>query len=213
MIRIANAVAFLTIPFIIFHLTVSRASHLSVFAIHPDVSETGHWGPSVQVSLVTVAAAVLPPTGHVLLWAAYQADEFNGDGPNIDRTVMAIYDPQTGGGGLCWKKCEDNVASHLDVQDFPPPYSFESDRRLRSRPEILQVSDSAYHGEHIIVMTDTVISDFTMIRYSSVTHSINTDQRRVPLQLDLIKAWTSDENEWRYQAQIPQSSGIVTPGN
>lgn len=123
-----------------------------------------------------------------------------------DATVL------TGGGGLCWNGCEDDTANHLDVQIFTPPYLYESGGRLAARPKILEVPESVRHGEHITATTDTQVYEFTMIRYSSVTHSINTDQRRVPLKSKLIKGPDSNGSGWQYQVEIPEGTGIVTPG-
>jgi len=53
---------------------------------------TGQWGPSIPVSLVPVAGAVLAETGRVLVWAADNPGSFG----LVDRTVTAIYDPATG---------------------------------------------------------------------------------------------------------------------
>ena len=107
----------------------------------------------------------------------------------------------SGGGGLCGKGCKEN---HFDAQIWAPPYLFRSDGSEAERPVILSASPLAiYPGDTLTVETD-VEATFSMVRYGSSTHGINTDQRRVPL------AGESDGNT--YTLQTPGDAGKLLPG-
>lgn len=41
-------------------------------------------------------------------------------------------------------------------------------------------------GTNITVATDTPVETFSLVRYSTATHSVNTDQRRAPLPSTLL---------------------------
>jgi galactose oxidase len=93
----------------------------------------------------------------------------------------------SGGGGLCWddgtgipsQRCRDNV-DHPDGQIFTPPYLMTG----APRP-VIQNMDSAIvapGGELRITMEGIAEGvQFSLIRIGSVTHNINSDQRRIPL--------------------------------
>ncbi|EEA22890.1 hypothetical protein TMatcc_001750 [Talaromyces marneffei ATCC 18224] len=57
----------------------------------PKQAQTGSWSPRIPVSLVPAAAAVLPRTGGVLLWAADRGDVFGSEPGNPGRTLTAFY--------------------------------------------------------------------------------------------------------------------------
>ncbi|KAL0938149.1 galactose oxidase precursor [Colletotrichum truncatum] len=128
-----------------------------------------------------------------------------------DATVL------TGGGGLCWEPCEDIPqweagSDHYDVQVFKPPYLFEPNGdTLARRPRILTVSNTEVAlGDNLITQTDINVLEFTLIRYSSATHSINTDQRRIVLEF--LPRASSPKLGWSYEVKIPLDPGIVVPG-
>ncbi|CZT47237.1 related to galactose oxidase precursor [Rhynchosporium secalis] len=128
----------------------------------------------------------------------------------------------SGGGGLCYVAggvgskttgCEKSV-DHADGQVFSPPYLFAKDGALAPRPVIaklsattvkvggsLQVSVSAGGGAGAGAGAKLVL-----VRMGSVTHSINSDQRRVPL-VDVKVAGDL------YTATLPNDSGILIPGH
>ncbi|KAF5858293.1 hypothetical protein ETB97_004612 [Aspergillus alliaceus] len=113
-----------------------------------------------------------------------------------DATVL------NGGGGLCGN-CS---ANHYDAQVFTPPYLLTSSGQLRTRPEILTISrETATIGDEIFIRTRPKIGSASLVRLGGATHTVNTDQRRVPL---LLKRVTRTE----YSFTIPNDSGIVTPG-
>ena len=108
-----------------------------------------------------------------------------------------------GGGGLC-QGCSMN---HADAQIFNPPYLFTSQGNLAIRPTITSVStDTIQVGSSLTVSTDSDVTAFSMIRYGSATHTVNTDQRRIP-----FKDLTGDSSTG-YTLQIPSDAGVAMPG-
>jgi galactose oxidase len=84
------------------------------------------------------------------------------------------------GGGLC-DMC---TANHADFEILTPPYLLRSAGVLATRSTIVQVSKTVVKaGESIaITMNNTGLHTFALVRTSAVTHSTNTDQRRIPLR-------------------------------
>lgn len=107
-----------------------------------------------------------------------------------------------GGGGLCNFNCTTN---HLDAQVFTPPYLIRPDGTASVRPKILTATTKATYGGALSVTTDSAISAFVLMRLSSVTHSLNNDQRRVPVQ------FTAGANN-TFSVRLPTSRGIAPPG-
>lgn len=106
-----------------------------------------------------------------------------------------------GGGGLCGS-CGVN---HPNVQILTPPYLLNADGTAATRPIITSAATSASHGSSITVTTDTVVTSFAMMRLSAVTHSVNNDQRRIPLQ-------SSSVDGRSHILRIPSDAGIALPG-
>ncbi|KAL4867191.1 hypothetical protein BDV12DRAFT_209981 [Aspergillus spectabilis] len=107
-----------------------------------------------------------------------------------------------GGGGLC-ANCS---ANHYDAQIFTPPYLFDQTGALASRPYIQSVTPaSIQYGGQITIVTDTSITSASLIRYGTTTHTVNTDQRRIELELQ-----ASDDNT--YTASVPNDPGVALPG-
>lgn len=103
----------------------------------------------------------------------------------------------SGGGGLC-DTCYTN---HFDAQIFSPPYLFNNDGSSASRPTISSVSPSTVKpGGSLTVVTSFPVTNFSLIRCGTVTHTVNTDQRRIPLRA-VGSVLT-----------IPSDSGIAIPG-
>lgn len=106
------------------------------------------------------------------------------------------------GGGLCGN-CQ---ANHADAEIFTPPYLLNSDGSSVVRPKILSAPATASYGATIRVTIDSAINSFVLVRLSSVTHSVNNDQRRIPL------GFSRNGFLNNYALRIPVSSGIVIPG-
>jgi galactose oxidase len=122
----------------------------------------------------------------------------------------------SGGGGLCYvaqgigrssANC-NKLVDHADGQIFSPPYLFNDDGSPATRPTIASLSaDSVIVGGKLTIEVETWMPGlkFALMRIGSVTHSVNSDQRRVPL----VKV-KGDGN--MYTATLPDDSGILIPG-
>jgi hypothetical protein len=106
-----------------------------------------------------------------------------------------------GGSGLCG----DCTTNHADVQILTPPYLLNANGTAATRPAILSAPAQGTYGGTLAVKTDSAISSFALMRLSAVTHSLNNDQRRIPLQS------TSSDGR-NYTLQIPSDPGVVLPG-
>jgi galactose oxidase len=107
----------------------------------------------------------------------------------------------SGGGGLCGS-CATN---HPDGQIFSPPYLFNANGSLRTRPAISSAPTAAQTGQTISVTTGGAVSNFVLVRYGEATHTVDNDQRRIPLQISSAAGNT-------YQLAIPADPGIALPG-
>ncbi|KAJ5715244.1 uncharacterized protein N7483_012425 [Penicillium malachiteum] len=109
----------------------------------------------------------------------------------------------TGGGGLCGS-CDSN---HFDGQIYTPSYLLNADGSDCVRPVIQSVSPNAVKpGDSVEITTDGPVNiQASIIRYGSATHTVNTDQRRISVQLS--STGTND-----YSFDIPSEPGIALPG-
>lgn len=107
----------------------------------------------------------------------------------------------SGGGGLCGT-CTTN---HFDAQIYSPAYLFNTDGSRAIRPKITLTSPTSVQvGGSIVVNTDSAVTSFSLIRYGSATHSVDTDQRRIAL--------TPTGSGTSYTATVPSDPGIAIPG-
>jgi galactose oxidase len=60
-------------------------------------------------------------------------------------------------------------------------------------------------GGSITATTSTPVVNFVLMRLSSTTHTVNNDQRRIPLQMSATSGTT-------YTLTVPSNPGIVLPG-
>jgi len=60
-------------------------------------------------------------------------------------------------------------------------------------------------GGTITATTESPVVSFVLMRLSSTTHTVNNDQRRIPLQMESTSGTT-------YTLTIPSNAGIVLPG-
>jgi galactose oxidase len=102
--------------------------------------------------------------------------------------------------------CGSCATNHADGQIFTPPYLLNPDGTTRSRPAITSAPATAGAGGTVSVSTDRAVARFAILRLGAVTHSVNNDQRRIPLA---ATATTSTS----YNLTIPADRGIVLPGN
>ncbi|CBY00232.1 similar to galactose oxidase precursor [Plenodomus lingam JN3] len=121
----------------------------------------------------------------------------------------------SGGGGLCYigrvgassVNC-NKLVDHADGQIFSPPYLFNPNGTPATRPVISTLSSTTVKvGGQLIVGIGTGADDlkFALVRIGSVTHSVNSDQRRVPLT-------RISRSEAQYYVTLPSDSGVLIPG-
>jgi galactose oxidase len=112
-----------------------------------------------------------------------------------DATVLS------GGGGLCGT-CSTN---HFDAQIYTPQYLLTSTGGPATRPVITSAPTSATLGSSVTVKTDSTCTSMSLIRMGSATHTVDTDQRRIPL------SFTSPASQ-TYTFTIPSDPGIALKG-
>ncbi|KAL6717682.1 hypothetical protein ACLMJK_005597 [Lecanora helva] len=114
-----------------------------------------------------------------------------------DATVLV------GGGGLTIQL----DVNHFDAQIFIPPYLFAENGERAKRPVITETSEaSVYPGGNFTISTDSAVVSASLVRYGGATHSLNNDQRRMPLTLHEAGM------ENKYFVQIPADGGVALPG-
>lgn len=125
---------------------------------------------------------------------------------NYHSTAILLADATifVGGSGLCGA-CSTN---HFDAQVYSPGYLYNADSTLAARPVINTVNGgntaTVPAGATLTVNTNGGITSWSFIRMSTTTHTVNTDQRRVPLKA------TQAGNT--YTMVLPNDRGILIPG-
>ena len=110
-----------------------------------------------------------------------------------DGTVLSA------GGGLCG--CS---ADHDDGQIYYPPYLYNADGSLATRPVIQSSPAVIRAGDQFTVETDSNVVEFSVIKMSSTTHAVNTDLRylKVPFSGD----------SGTYELTAHSNPNVLTPG-
>jgi len=104
------------------------------------------------------------------------------------------------GGGLC--NC---AADHPNLQMLSPPYLFNADGSAATRPVITTAPASVGYGVSVSVSTNAPVTAFALVRLGATTHTVNNDQRRLPV------AFTSSGGN-TYSLAIPSNPGLLVPG-
>ncbi|MFC0844633.1 discoidin domain-containing protein [Streptomyces noboritoensis] len=108
----------------------------------------------------------------------------------------------SGGGGLCG----DCATNHLDGAIFTPPYLLNPDGSERPRPVITSTPPSHVAlGSTLPVSTGSPVNAFALVRSGAATHSVDNDQRRVPLTFRQTGVGS-------YELSIPSDPGVALPG-
>ncbi|MFV9551554.1 galactose oxidase-like domain-containing protein, partial [Algibacter sp. PT7-4] len=106
-----------------------------------------------------------------------------------------------GGGGLCAGPVPDCV-NHFSAEIYSPAYLFNNDGSLATRPTI-SAPETASYNTNIQVSGSANITEFSLVRFSSATHSTNNEQRRIPVDFSF--------NGGDYTVVIPDRE-LLPPG-
>ncbi|MBO6574116.1 MAG: DUF1929 domain-containing protein [Rhodothermales bacterium] len=175
------------------------------------------------------ASAVVLPNGEVLVVGGNTTGiKFSDDGTVLPveiwspdagtwRTVAGISEPRnyhsialllddgrvlSAGGGLCGSGC---AANHQDGQVYTPPYLYDAAGALKPRPEILNAPSAVGYSQTFQIQATRDIDYFTMIKASSTTHAVNTDQRLVRLA---VRSRSGDN----YEVISHPNKNVLSPG-
>ena len=124
-----------------------------------------------------------PATGHWKTLAAEQVTR------QYHSSALLLADGRvlSSGGGIC-DDCDDVGYLGKNAQIFTPPYLFKKDGsgELAPRPEISAAPSAVPYGAAFQVTTPDAASirKVGLIRLGSVTHSVNMEQRYVPLSFN-----------------------------
>lgn len=109
-------------------------------------------------------------------------------------------------GAAATKQC---VANNQELQQeiFTPPYLFNSDGTLATRPTISYAPDTVSYGSQFLVLAPGVstIDRVTMVRLSSVTHSLNSTQRINKLTFSRVGSGL--------RVNAPANANLAPPGH
>jgi galactose oxidase len=115
-----------------------------------------------------------------------------------------------GGGGQCGVGCPQN---HLTAEILTPPYLLNADGSAATRPVLIaaSTSTSATLGGTIAAGTTGQVASFVLMRLSATTHTVNNDQRRIPLTISKTTALSG--GAYAYSLSMPSADpGVVLPG-
>jgi len=101
--------------------------------------------------------------------------------------------------------CGGCTADHENAEIFSPPYLFNPNGTPAIRPNIKAAPAATLLGSTITVTADTQRLSFELLRMSATTHTVNNDQRRIPL------ATAANPNN-SYDLTVPSDPGVVPPG-
>lgn len=106
----------------------------------------------------------------------------------------------SGGGGLC--NC---AADHPNHQIYTPPYLFNADGSLATRPVISAAPNSITYGSSFSVGATAGIAKFSLIKLSGITHNLNSDLRYLNIPFTSPAAG-------QYQLSVSSNANVLTPG-
>lgn len=104
-----------------------------------------------------------------------------------------------GGGGL-------GGADHRDAQLYTPPGLFTTGGAAAVRPTLSTAPEYITPGQTFTVKGSADIVQFAFIKMSAITHSVNTDLRRISLSY-------AESSPGTYQLSAHLNSNVMTPGH
>lgn len=183
-------------------MTVSRGMMNSVVLPSGDVvtfgGQTGSQKAFSDANSVFHAEIWSPKTGR------WKRDQSMRVPRNYHSVALLLKDGRvvTAGGGLC-NGCRVN---HPDAEIFTPPYLLNEDGSAARRPRMSGEPSRIKPGQRFTVRMDTVGSHtFSLMRTGAATHSVNNDQRRVPLRV-------VQQSGVRVTLEVPNNKNVVIPG-
>ncbi len=181
-----------------------RQHNLTVLA---DGSVLATGGNSSGAAFVDLAANVYaaerwdPTTGRWTTLAAETAPR------QYHSTALLLPDGRvlSAGGGVC-SECDAVGYLAKNAQVFTPPYLYAADGRLASRPTVTGAPSRAGYGGTLRISTPDAASilKVALVRLGAVTHSVNMEQRYVPLQFS--------PRSGGLRAIVPATAGVAPPG-
>ena len=175
---------------------------------------------------------VLLPTGEVLVIGGNTSGQkFSDNGAILE---VEIWDPDTGvwtvgsamdvprnyhsialllndgrvlaaGSGYCAGNAACGGSSHRDGQVYSPPYLFNDDGTLASRPAVSSAPGRIASSESFTVNATADLQRFTMIKMGSTTHGVNTDVR-------FLEVPFSETSPGVYELTAHSNRNVLTPG-
>lgn len=124
-------------------------------------------------------------------------------------TAMLLPDGRvfTGGGGICGT-CYEVGYLEKNFEIFTPPYLYKKDGSgdLAPQPDILEAPAAVAYDETFPILTSApdAVAGVVLMRAPSVTHSVDFEQRRVPLQHSVRNGVL--------QATAPANANVAPPG-
>lgn len=188
-------------------MTNGRRQHNLTILADGSVMAVG--GNSSGASAIDKAASVyaaeqwLPSTGTWRTLASNQRPR------QYHATALLLPDGRvlSAGGGICGD-CTRLGYLERNAEIFSPPYLFKKDGsgQLAARPAIASVYEQIGYGQPFAVGTAQAqrIAKVALVRLSSVTHSVDQEQRYVPL------AFTAGEGGLSVRA--PDNANLAPPG-
>ena len=98
-------------------------------------------------------------------------------------------------------------SSQYDLEVFSPPYLFDANGQRAARPSVVVAPGLATYQQQVEIgfRSEQSVGRVSLIRQSSTTHQINSDQRCISLAYDV----TSPD---RVTVSMPPDGGVAPPG-
>ena len=128
-------------------------------------------------------------------------------GRTYHSTTLLLPDGRVLSGGSGEGGGVDYANSQLTLQVFTPPYLYNADGTLASRPTITSAPGRLGYGQHFTVQTPNAasVTRGTLIRLSSVTHAFNQSQLIYPLAF-------AAAGSGAVAATAPANANLAPPG-